>query len=183
MTALQLGLTLTPAVLPANIAKRLFITADGCWLFTGATQTNGYGSAAIGDRGRTGLVHRIAYEAAYGPIPDGLTVDHLCHGWDRECPGGKGCAHRRCCNPAHLEAVAIVENVRRSHNTTSGRTTCKQGHPFDDVDAHGHRRCSRCYREYLDSHRAEHRAKQRAKYAADNPVVRRRRKDGSKPTT
>lgn len=36
--------------------------------------------------------HRRAWEAANGPVPDGLVLDHLCR-------------NRWCCNPTHLEPV------------------------------------------------------------------------------
>lgn len=49
---------------------------DTHWLWTGAHQSRGYGSFAIA--GKTYQAHRLAYETAYGPIPDGLTIDHLC---------------------------------------------------------------------------------------------------------
>lgn len=57
--------------------------------------------------------HRVAYEQLVGPIPAGLTLDHVCHTNDLECEGGAGCLHRRCVNPAHLEPVTLGENVRR----------------------------------------------------------------------
>ncbi len=46
------------------------------------------------------MAHRWFYEQAKGPIPDGLSIDHLC----RVPP---------CVNPDHLEAVSHTENVRR----------------------------------------------------------------------
>ncbi|RYF11406.1 MAG: HNH endonuclease, partial [Oxalobacteraceae bacterium] len=45
---------------------------------------------------------RAAYAALKGPIPDGLTLDHLCE-------------NKICINPAHLEPVTRAENARRYH--------------------------------------------------------------------
>jgi hypothetical protein len=40
------------------------------------------------------------YERHIGPIPEGLQLDHLCR-------------NRACINPAHLEPVTNLENLRR----------------------------------------------------------------------
>lgn len=72
------------------------IAADtGCWVWRGRTNRDGYGKI-----GRQTLAHRAYYEALVGPIPDGLTIDHLCR-------------NRACVNPDHMEPVPAVENVRR----------------------------------------------------------------------
>ena len=53
-----------------------------CWLWTGSvTKDNkgkkgGYGFAS--QRGHTVLAHRLAWEMANGPIPDGMCVLHSC---------------------------------------------------------------------------------------------------------
>lgn|SRR5438270_7935452 len=74
---------------------RLMIGADDeCWPWRGCVQSKGYGCV-----GRD-LVHRVVYTITHGPIPDGLTIDHLCR-------------NRRCANPAHLEAVTMKENYER----------------------------------------------------------------------
>lgn len=54
--------------------------------------------------GRFALAHRVAYEEQYGPIPDGMEIDHLC-------------GNRDCVNPDHLEAVSHTENMRRGRGT------------------------------------------------------------------
>ena len=48
----------------------------GCWLWTASTR-NGYGQ--IGNPGRKVLLaHRVSWELANGPIPDGMWVLHRC---------------------------------------------------------------------------------------------------------
>ena len=69
-----------------------------CWEWTGATNSRGYGCLVRDKRGY--LAHRYAYTLAVGPIPDGLTIDHLC-------------GNKRCVRPEHLEPVTVAENIRR----------------------------------------------------------------------
>jgi hypothetical protein len=90
----------------------------GCFLWLGSVTRRGYATMTLNRK--TQLAHRIAYEAVYGSIPEGLHIDHRCR--------------VRCCiNPAHLEAVTITENNRRAFAVAAPRplkTHCKQGHPF-----------------------------------------------------
>lgn len=81
-----------------RILERTTSNEQGCWVWEGAKQPNGYGKLKV--QGRTELVHRAAYEAWVGPIPDGWVVDHKC-------------SNRACCNPEHLEAVEQRENTIR----------------------------------------------------------------------
>ena len=71
---------------------------------------------------RKGWGHRVMYEEAYGPIPAGLELDHLCR-------------NRWCVNPHHLEPVTRSEN---NHRGLVGRRPrkafCPQGHPYDGGD-------------------------------------------------
>lgn len=73
---------------------------DGCWLWTGTVNRQGYGRFCIGGRGNTRLAHRVTYELLVGPVPVGLELDHLCN-------------VRGCVRPDHLEPVTHVENLRR----------------------------------------------------------------------
>jgi len=85
-----------------RIQSRIEVNEGGCHIFQG-TLSGGYGKIAQGSRAekRDLYVHRVMYEFAHGPIPNGLHIDHLCR-------------MRACCNPAHLEAVTQAENNRRA---------------------------------------------------------------------
>jgi hypothetical protein len=84
----------------------------GCWPWRGNRGSTGHGQMRDAE-GRIVKAHRIAYELLVGPIPDGLSIDHLCHNADLSCNLGDACPHRGCVNPAHLEAVPIAVNIRR----------------------------------------------------------------------
>ena len=79
-----------------------------CWIWKNKPNAGGYGRT-INDQ----YAHVAAYVEAFGPVPEGLTVDHLCHNADKCCPGGNTCLHRRCVNVLHLEAVPTGTNTRR----------------------------------------------------------------------
>lgn len=107
-----------------------------CWEWTGYKNKLGYGGFTVSTT-RRDFAHRVAYELFVGPIPDGMTIDHLC-----ENPS--------CVNPAHLEVVTQGENVLRSGTSSSGanlrKTVCPRGHSYDRVTPSGSRRCSICDR-------------------------------------
>jgi hypothetical protein len=97
-------------------------TPDECWHWQGAPTTYGYGELGIGGRaGRNVLAHRFAYELCVGPISPGLEIDHVCHNIDPTCEGDLRCMHRRCVNPAHLEAVTNDENKARARRQRRNR--------------------------------------------------------------
>lgn len=70
---------------------------DDCWLWTAATNQLGYGQIGTGSTQRL-MAHRCSYELAYGPIPDGMMVDHRC-------------GVPLCVNPAHLRVVTPSQNM------------------------------------------------------------------------
>lgn len=103
-------------VLLDRIEAKIVRHANGCWIWVGARTGSGYGQAWFG--GRKMQAHRLTYEMMRGPIPDGMTLDHLCR-------------VRLCVNPAHLEPVTRGENVLRGEGVTAKRArsvTCKYGH-------------------------------------------------------
>lgn len=90
-------------LIPKRIAERIEVdTESGCWRVKGWNSKNGFANISI--LGNTIKVHRLMYTLFVGPIPDGMVVDHSRR---------KGCRHRDCCNPEHLEAVTVKENTDR----------------------------------------------------------------------
>jgi hypothetical protein len=94
-----------------------------CWIWQLSVTRAGYGSIG-GSREGTKLAHRVYYEQAHGPVPEGLELDHLCR-----VPV--------CCNPDHLEAVTHAENVRRGHTGRPRTITDEQIGRMRDLDAAG----------------------------------------------
>ena len=117
------------------------VRKDGdCLLWTGHTNSKGYSTVQV--LGVRVYIHRLAYMVHVGPIPDGLTIDHLCR-------------NKRCVNPDHLEAVTNKVNILRGLGVTAQnkrKTHCKRGHPLEGVNLRllpgGGRACRTCLRVY-----------------------------------
>lgn len=129
-------------------AKVALPNENGCMLWTGATQPNGYGSFGL-RKGKVVRAHRFSYALSNGEIPVGLEVDHLC-------------SVRNCVAPLHLDAVTRQVNVRRSGHADAlrrrgaARTHCRRGHEFTPNNTYqtGHgRSCRECQREHCRAYR------------------------------
>ncbi|MFJ2110549.1 hypothetical protein ACIOEX_01250 [Streptomyces sp. NPDC087850] len=121
----------------------------GCWLWIKAVDRDGYGVIMAP---RRDSAHRAAYLAFVGAIPAGRVLDHVCHSRDQACPGGSTCTHRRCVNPAHLEAVTADTNTLRGQSVwaqNARKTHCNSGHAFtpeNTYQRHDGRACRTCIR-------------------------------------
>lgn len=97
----------------ARILERC-VPINDCLIWTGATNSKGYGSVSAGVKGKTALAHRVVFTEMVGPIENGLTVDHICR-------------NKLCQNYAHMEIVTRGENSRRG---IAAQTECRLGHPL-----------------------------------------------------
>lgn len=108
----------------------------GCWLWTGAIGSHGYGTFWTGQQ--FVLAHRFSLVLAGCTVPDDLTVDHLCRS-------------RACVNPAHLDVVTLGENIRRAQPFRHNITHCTHGHEYTPenslINSKGFRECRTCLRE------------------------------------
>lgn len=141
---------LHPQKIQERMRQRIAVDpTTGCHVWTGWKTSKGYGGITLPGKLKE-LAHRVAYELANGPIPDGLQLDHLCR-------------NRSCCNPDHLEAVTSSENTARGwaarREAHGGQlvpraTHCRKGHEYTQENTYvcrrgnrrsGHRRvCRAC---------------------------------------
>ena len=109
-----------------RLARNQEVTGAGCIVWTKSKFSNGYGQ--ISYEGRVCYVHRVAWEIAHGPPPDGIVINHIC-------------GNPTCFNLDHLELLGYSENAayltrapraksgyRNVHLRPSGRYRCTVKH-------------------------------------------------------
>lgn len=108
-----------------------------CSIHKNVPMSRGYVQILV--RGKLKYAHREAWEDKYGPIDEGLVIDHVCE-------------NKRCCEPDHLEPVTCQENIRRQAKCNS--THCQNGHEWTEENTYTHlstdgyvkRACKQCMR-------------------------------------
>jgi hypothetical protein len=73
---------------------------SGCLVWTRYRDSKGYGQ--VWWDGSMRWVHRMMYALMYGPIPEGMVVDHKCH-------------NPSCVLPQHLRLMTHEENSMQRH--------------------------------------------------------------------
>lgn len=132
-----------------RVLPRLIENDNGCWLFEGAKDKDGYGQLTTRSddgRSKSHRSHRVVWEHVVGLLRPWQVLDH-------RCPGGP---NRACANPAHLAPVTTRENTllgRGPAALNAVRTTCVNGHPFTPDNTYvrsrkgGGRICKTCIYE------------------------------------
>jgi hypothetical protein len=132
----------------ARMMSRVEKTAT-CWLWTGPLGRGGYAYFTWREPRTEKFVpapvqgvrvHRAVYEHEVGPIPEGMTLDHLCR-------------VRHCVNPDHMEIATHRTNILRGETLAAAnarKTHCPKGHPYDGdnlmTTKSGGRACKECNR-------------------------------------
>jgi len=122
-------------------AAKVVRLESGCWWWTAGRfggRGGRYGHFAL-RHGVSVAAHIFAFEQFRYPVPEGLTLDHLCRNtW--------------CVNPFHLQAVTLKVNVLRGTSfaaVNAKKTHCDHDHEFTPGNTyqqpHG-RGCIECRR-------------------------------------
>lgn len=97
-------------------------TSGDCWVWTGGNAGGKWPHGRMtmpDDRGpghrHSSGVHRVAWELAFGPVPDGLMVCHHCD-------------NPLCCRPSHLFLGTNQENL---HDAMRKRRIAGKLHPLE----------------------------------------------------
>lgn len=140
-----------PSEVPDAVLMRVLanvtVREDGCVISNYSVGSHGYAQLGWWKTGRVCcmiLAHRAAWLALRGPIPDDMTIDHICR-------------VRKCVNVAHLRLLTNVENARSNGNAI--KTHCPRDHPYDAEntrrDSRGFRYCKQCARDRRKARRTQ----------------------------
>ena len=144
----------TRAPLAERFYRNLKVMPSGCVEWQLSRPSGLYGQIKF--EGKMLKTHRVAWELANGPIPEGLMVCHTCD-------------NPPCCNPAHLFLGSASDNMQdmvskgRKPDHNGPKTHCPRGHEYTEantrINPRGSRVCRRCSVLNTNRQRAEKRAR------------------------
>lgn len=131
---------------------------SGCLRWQGPLHSHGYGKI-----GSKQYAHHEAWEREVGPIPPGMTMDHV---------AARGCRYRDCVAVEHLEPVPHAVNVQRTQKIIDqlAKVRCPKGHLYAGhnlIIRRGKRECRRCTYDRNARNRARRRAERRCQPLGD----------------
>lgn len=94
-----------------SLAKHTERRGD-CLIWVGHVNRGGYGATFV--KGKFKTAHRMAFELAHGPIPEGGQIDHLCH-------------NKACVEVAHLRLTSAKENLENLRGAKSNSSSGVRG--------------------------------------------------------
>lgn len=127
--------------------------SDDCWEWTASKKPSGYGQIRqrVNGSWTSSYAHRVSYELANGPIPDGLLVCHRCD-------------NPECVRPIHLFLGTNADNLQdmasKGRHFLTGRPKCRTGQHERTpdniyVNGKGVHQCRACMRDKQRRYRAK----------------------------
>lgn len=140
----MVGMEPTPERVIARLLANVAVEPNGCHVSLYSRGSHGYPQIGWHEKGRTitRLAHRVAWEAAHGPIPVEMTLDHICR-------------NKPCINPQHLRLLTNSENGRRNWRDFPLGQICVRGHKGERVNYRGRNRCPECWKIYQHTYAAK----------------------------
>lgn len=112
-------------------------TLTKCWEWPFAKRPNGYGQRTY--KGKTWGAHKAAFDEAYGPVPRGIWVLHICD-------------NRLCVRPSHLFLGTPKDNQQDMVNKGRKKYMCLI-HDDWRICPNGKRCCKTCRRDWQRKYR------------------------------
>lgn len=139
--------------LARDIATKRAPASNGCIVFTGCRDANGYGILGVGKK--YFKAHRVAWQLTNGQIPEKLFVCHTCD-------------NPPCINPEHLFVGTALDNNRdksqkgRAISGNYGKKYCVHGHKFTEENTIRYKKrryCKECHKKHQKNWRLKNSGK------------------------
>lgn len=117
---------------PIILFTKKVLKTDGCWIWIGAKDKNGYGRFLFNNSLLT--AHRASYILKYEVIAEGKDVHHTC-------------GNPSCVNPEHLKALTRKQHSLLGNGMSainSKKTLCLRGHKLTFDQKYKRRYCKEC---------------------------------------